>query len=80
VIDRTGLTGRYDYKLEWTPDMTSGGKVPDFPGEKLASDAPEFFGSSLFSALQEQLGLKLDPQKGQVETFIVVSAEKPTAN
>jgi uncharacterized protein (TIGR03435 family) len=80
VIDHTGLTGRYDFKLEWTPDMPAAGKEPGFPGEKAPSDAPEFFGSSIFSALQEQLGLKLEPQKGPVEILVVVSAEKPTAN
>jgi uncharacterized protein (TIGR03435 family) len=80
VIDRTGLTGRYDFKLEWTPDMQPGGKGPAAPGEKGEPSAPEFSGPSLFSAIQEQLGLKLDLQKGPVEVFVIVSAEKPAAN
>jgi uncharacterized protein (TIGR03435 family) len=80
VLDRTGLTGRYDFKLEWTPDMLPGGKGPDGPGEKVDASAPEFSAPSLFSALQDQLGLKLEPQKGPVEVFVIVSAEKPAAN
>ena len=81
VIDRTGLTGRYDFKLEWTPEMSAGGKGPFGPGEKTeVPSVPEFSGPSIFTALQEQLGLKLEPQRGPVENFIIVSAEKPTAN
>ena len=80
VIDRTGLTGRYDFKLECTPDMLPGGKGPDGPGEKVDASAPEFSAPSLFSALQDQLGLKLEPHKGPVEVFLIVSAEKPAAN
>jgi uncharacterized protein (TIGR03435 family) len=79
VIDRTGLTGRYDFKLE-TPDMLPEGKGPGAPGEKADASAPEFSGPSLFSAIQDQLGLKLDPQKGSVEVLVIVSAEKPAAN
>ena len=80
VIDKTGLTGRYDFKLEWTPDMLPGGKGPDAPGEKMEASAPEFTGPSLFSAIQAQLGLRLEPQRGSVESFVIVSAEKPAAN
>jgi uncharacterized protein (TIGR03435 family) len=80
VIDRTGLTGRYDFRLEWTPDMLPAGKGPDAPGEKVDSASPEFSGPSIFTALQDQLGLKLEPRKGPVEVFVIVSAETPTQN
>ena len=80
VLDRTGLTGRYDFKLEWTPDMLPGGKGPSAPGEKMEASAPEFSGSSLFSTIQDQLGLRLEPQRDSVESFVIVSAEKPTVN
>jgi uncharacterized protein (TIGR03435 family) len=58
TVDRTGLTGEYDFKLCWND-----------------TDGP-----SLFSALQEQLGLKFEPQKVPVSFFIVDSAQKPTEN
>ncbi len=53
VLDKTGLTGHYDFKLRWTPDST----LPD-------SASPDANLGSIFTALQEQLGLKLEPQKG----------------
>lgn len=62
VIDRTGLTGEFDFKLEYG-----------------ISDGPEA-GASIFTAIQEQLGLKLEPAKGLVEMLIVERAEKPSAN
>jgi uncharacterized protein (TIGR03435 family) len=80
VIDRTGLNGRYDFKLEWTPEMLGGGKGPGGPGEKVDPSGPEFGGGSIFSALQEQLGLKLESKKGPVEYILIQSAEKPAAN
>lgn len=61
VVDRTGLTGRYDFTLTWSPDAE-----PD-------SDAP-----SIFTALQEQLGLKLEPATGPVDVLVVDSVERPT--
>jgi bla regulator protein blaR1 len=66
VVDQTGLTGYYDFKLEWTPDE-AGQPAPD--------DRP-----SLFTAVQEQLGLKLESQKGLVEILVIDYAEKPPAN
>jgi uncharacterized protein (TIGR03435 family) len=80
VIDRTGLTGRYDFKLEWTPEMLADVKGPDGPGEKVSVSAPGFADPSIFTALQEQLGLKLESQKGPVEVIIIERAEKPAAN
>ena len=74
VQDRTGLTGRYSFNIEFTPDQ-----IP--PGGFQLNGAPVQInpdGPSLFTALQEQLGLKLDPQRGPVETFVIDSVEQPT--
>ena len=73
VVDQTGLKGVYDFKLEWTPDDLQ----PSEAGG--ASGSPEG-GNSLFAAIQEQLGLRLDPQKGPVEMLVVEKAEKPAEN
>jgi uncharacterized protein (TIGR03435 family) len=67
VIDQTGLTGKYDITLKWSPDDASGN-----PSD---SSAP-----SIFTALQEQLGLKLQAQKAPVETIVVDHVELPTEN
>lgn len=81
VVDKTGLTGYYDFDLQWTPDETQGG-VGMF-GEKMPADsapAGESTGPSIFTALQEQLGLKLESQKGPVEILVIERIEKPTEN
>jgi uncharacterized protein (TIGR03435 family) len=69
VIDKTGLTGQYDFRLDYTPDVTAG---PD------AGTTPEK--PSLFTVLQEQIGLRLEPGKAPVEMFVVEHAEKPSEN
>ena len=72
VIDRTGLSGRFDFELRWTPDnLQPAAPTPGAP----AADAP-----SLFVALQEQMGLKLESQRGPVEFVIIDKIEKPTEN
>ncbi len=71
VINRTGLTAHYDFKLEFTPERTVS---RDSPEPISASDSS---GATLFTAIQEQLGLKLDSTKAPVEMFIVQGAEKP---
>jgi uncharacterized protein (TIGR03435 family) len=65
VIDKTGLTGAYDYKLEWGDDTA------------IAADPSV---ASVFSAFEEQLGLKLEPTKAPVQVLIVDRAEKPSDN
>jgi uncharacterized protein (TIGR03435 family) len=67
VIDRTGLNGTYDFKIEATPEFRYN-----------INPQPEDI--SVFSAIREQLGLKLDPQKANVEVLIVDHVEKPSEN
>jgi len=67
VIDRTGLTGNFDIELQWTPDNLRS------VAASAGGDGP-----SLFTALQEQLGLKLEAARGPVEYLVIDSAEQPT--
>ena len=79
VIDKTGITAKYDINLEWTPDP--GQNEPDAiapPGVPPPTFDPN--GPSIYTALQEQLGLKLESQKGAVEVFVIDHAEKPAEN
>ena len=78
VVDKTGLTGNYDFKLTWVPDEAQAGK----PGAQglPAANAAEEGGPSIFTALQEQLGLKLEASKGPVEALVIVHVEKPSEN
>jgi uncharacterized protein (TIGR03435 family) len=72
VIDKTGLTGKYDFKVQWVPDESqpnSGGDAPP----------PDATGPSIFAAIQE-LGLKLEAIKGPVEVLVIDHVEKPTGN
>lgn len=73
VIDRTGLSGRFDFNLEWAPDESEfGGDVGAAP-----SDAPI---APFFTAIQQQLGLRLEATRGPIETIVIDHAEHPTAN
>jgi uncharacterized protein (TIGR03435 family) len=71
VIDKTGLMRNFDFELKWTPDRTtSGTPVSAAPSDP---DAP-----SIFAALQEQLGLKLESATNPVEVLVVDHVERPT--
>ena len=70
VIDQTGLEGEFDLDLEWTPDQWK-------PGVPQQSEITPI-GPSLFTALQEQLGLRLEATRGPVQVLVVDSAERPT--
>jgi uncharacterized protein (TIGR03435 family) len=79
VEDATALAGKFDFSMEWTPDPVSevvlhkGGDVqPSPPGEQT--------GPTIFTALQEQLGLKLETKKLSVAAIVIDHAEKPSAN
>ncbi len=71
VIDRTGLTDRYDLELAWTPDQ---------PRQATDLLAPDPSGVSLFTALQEQLGLRLSGGRGPVDVLVIDSVSPPTDN
>ncbi len=66
IVDRTGLTGTYDFDFRWTPQRSG-------PGAAAPNDVV-----SLFTALQEQLGLKLESQRAPVDTLVIDSIERPT--
>ena len=73
VVDKTGLSGRYDFDLEWAPDETQfGGDLPP-----ASADAPS---PPLFRAIQDQLGLKLVATRGPVDALIVDTAQRPSAD
>jgi uncharacterized protein (TIGR03435 family) len=79
VVDQTGLKDRYDFQFRWTPDESQyGGRVPPpSSGDNTpAADAPP----PLFTAIQEQVGLKLDAMKAPAKVMVIESVEKPSAN
>jgi uncharacterized protein (TIGR03435 family) len=75
VVDRTGLEGNFDLELSFTPDDAQPGQPLRLNGVDLDLNAP-----SIYTALQEQLGLKLDSQRGPVEVLVIDSVERPTEN
>jgi bla regulator protein BlaR1 len=98
VVDRTGLQGRYDFTLKWTPEQAQrfGGPGPGAAtgagggadeagagGAQLAagkSAAPDTSGPSLFTAIEQQLGLSLKPSTGPVEVVVIDHIEHPSEN
>jgi uncharacterized protein (TIGR03435 family) len=74
VEDATGISGLYDLRLEWTPDPNLN------PLQAAAAQAPADTGISIFSALQQQLGLRLEPKTDTADTLVVTRAELPSAN
>jgi uncharacterized protein (TIGR03435 family) len=105
VVDQTGLQGRYDFTLKWTPErgrmfggpgpggpagaggaVTAGQGAPSPAGAGGAQSAagtpvaPDSSGPSIFTAVQQQLGLRLKPEKGPVEVLVIDHIEPPTPN
>ena len=78
VIDRTGLKGGYDIDLKWTPTPEQLLPGPPPPGAQVPAFDPN--GPSLFAALQEQLGLKLDGERGPVDVVVIDKISQPTEN
>jgi uncharacterized protein (TIGR03435 family) len=77
VVDRTGLAGVFDIDLQWTPDQMPQGRGDPPPGAPpLPAIDPN--GPSIFTAVQEQLGLKLESTKGPVDVLVIDRVEHPT--
>jgi len=68
VVDKTGLAGHYDFELRWTPDNISPTTEDDYSGP------------SIFAAVQEQLGLKLEPATAPLDVLVIDHAERPSEN
>jgi uncharacterized protein (TIGR03435 family) len=66
VVDETGLTGIYDFVLKWTPDESNANELNAPPG--------------IFTAVQEQLGLKLEPTRGPTDVLVIDHVERPSEN
>lgn len=77
VIDKTGLAGNFDLNAEWTPDEN---QALAFLQPGTLPPPSDTAGPSIFTAMQEQLGLKLESQKGPVEVLVIDQAEKPSEN
>jgi uncharacterized protein (TIGR03435 family) len=78
VVDRTGLTGGYDVKLTYSQESRIRGAEPAV--DRINFDGINIDDINIFTAVQEQLGLKLEPQKASVEVLVVDHAEKPSGN
>ena len=77
VVDKTGLTGTYNFTLQWTPDDAP----PNAPGGQVrAENATDAAPLSLFTAIQEQLGLKLEAEKGSVDVIVIDHIDPPSPN
>jgi uncharacterized protein (TIGR03435 family) len=75
ILDQTGLTARYDFELKYSPELTSGGAAvgPD-------ATPPDPNAPSIFTAVREQLGLRLEPSRGTVEVLVIEHVENPSEN
>jgi uncharacterized protein (TIGR03435 family) len=71
IIDKTGLTGKYDFYIRWSSTMTASS-----PTNQAAADSHP----DIFTAMQEQLGLKLQPAREPVETIVIDLATQPSEN
>ena len=78
VVDRTGIQGRYDFGLSWTPDDNQASRMSGlsgFPAPRDSNETPD-----LFTAIQEQLGLRLESSRGFIDVMIIDHVERPSEN
>jgi uncharacterized protein (TIGR03435 family) len=86
VVDKTGLTGRYDFQCTFAPDDSQfGGHPPQSPNEGVkedngSSEAAAPGAQGLYDAFQQELGLKLTADKTGVDAIVIDHVEKPSAN
>ena len=73
MVDRTGVTDRIDYRMEWTPESNG----PGIPGVEVEPDPNPV---TFMDAVREQLGMKLQSTKGSVRTLVIDRIERPSEN
>ena len=77
VIDKTGIKGTFDFHLEYAPDEFSGGATAE---ARVQGGLPDVSGESIFTAVQEQLGLRIESAKGPGEFLVIDHVERPSEN
>jgi uncharacterized protein (TIGR03435 family) len=81
IVDKTGLSGNYELKLQWSPDSSEGprgsGGAPVVASGEGGAPPTDPSLTSVYTAIQEQLGIRLDAQKGPVPVLVIDSAQKP---
>ena len=81
MFDKTGLTGIYDFTLEYVREQDLAATVPgDSASGTIVATPPDPTGPSLMSALEDQLGLKLVPSRGLIKVIVIDHIDKPNAN
>lgn len=80
VLDQTGLKGEYDFTLKWTPDSAFSASAAGSGQDSEAAPLPDPSGTSIFTALKEQLGLKLETKKAPVDVLVITHVERPSGN
>jgi bla regulator protein blaR1 len=81
IVNKSNIQGLFDIRLQWNPQpgAQSAGQRNDVPGERIVNADPTSL-PDLFTALDEQLGLKLESRKGQVQTIVIDHVERPSTN
>jgi uncharacterized protein (TIGR03435 family) len=80
VLDQTGLKGEYDFTLKWTPDSGFAASTAASGQDSGTAPLPDPSGTSVFTALREQLGLKLEAKKAPVDVLVIDHVERPSGN
>jgi bla regulator protein blaR1 len=80
VLDQTGLKGEYDFTLKWTPDSGFSASAANSGQDSEAALLPDPSGTSIFTALQEQLGLRLETKKAPVDVLVITHVERLSGN
>ncbi|HEX4322378.1 MAG TPA: TIGR03435 family protein [Acidobacteriaceae bacterium] len=80
VVDRTGLTGKFDFTLEWTPEADRPSSLPSAAGSPGSAALPDTRGTSFQEALKEQLGLKLESARAPLQVPVIDHIEAPSEN
>lgn len=82
VLDKTGLNGKYDFMLQWTPGKSQDATLQGAEESQEGSDGTPSAESSpsIFTAIQQQLGLKLESQKAPMQVLVIDHVEAPAGN